>query len=63
MKLKLDFLNKIPKQAKDNEIILVKDKATKKILLKSSNKSFTRCAFRPSPPPPTPTSICNGQAD
>ena len=40
MKLKLDFLNKIPKQAKDNEIILVKDKATKKIILKSSNKSL-----------------------
>jgi leucyl aminopeptidase len=40
MKLKLDFVNKVPKQAKDNEIILVKDKATKKILLKSSNKSL-----------------------
>ena len=40
MKLKLDFVNKVPKQAKDNEIILVKDKATKKIILKSSNKSL-----------------------
>ena len=30
MKLKLDFVNKIPKQTKDNEIILVKDKDTKK---------------------------------
>ncbi len=40
MKLKLDFVSKIPKQAKDNEIILVKNKATKKIILKSSNKSL-----------------------
>ena len=40
MKLKLDFVNKVPKQAKDNEIILVKNKANKKIILKSSNKSL-----------------------
>ena len=30
MKLKLDFVNKVPKVAKDNEIILLKDKSTKK---------------------------------
>ena len=40
MKLKLDFVNKVPIQAKDNEIILVKDKASKKIILKSYNKSL-----------------------
>ncbi len=40
MKLKLDFVNKVPKQAKDNEIILVKNKANKKIILKSLNKSL-----------------------
>ena len=40
MKLKLDFTNKVPKVAKDNEIILVKDKATKNNLLKSLKKSL-----------------------
>ena len=40
MKLKLDFVNKVPKQAKDNEIILVKNKASKQIILKSYNKSL-----------------------
>ncbi len=46
MKLKLDFVNKVPKEAKDNEIILVKDKATKNKILKSLNKSlFTNKLF------------------
>ena len=46
MKLKLDFVNKVPKEAKDNEIILVKDKATKNKKLKSLNKSlFTNKLF------------------
>ena len=40
MKLKLDFVNKVPKQAIDNEIILVKDGAVKNKILKSSNKSL-----------------------
>ena len=40
MKLKLDFVNKVPKEAKDNEIILVKDKATKNKILKLLNKSL-----------------------
>ena len=40
MKLKLDFVNKVPKQAIDNEIILVKDRAVKNKILKSSNKSL-----------------------
>ena len=30
MKLKLDFVNKVPKVAKDNEVILLKDKTTQK---------------------------------
>ena len=38
MKLKLDFINKVPKEAKDNEIILVKDKAAKNKSLKSLSK-------------------------
>ena len=29
MRLKLDFVRKVPKEAKDNEIILVKDKSYK----------------------------------
>ncbi len=46
MKLKLDFVNKVPKEAKDNEIILVKDKATKSKILKLLNKSlFTNNLF------------------
>ena len=40
MKLKLDFVGKVPKDAKDNEIILVKDKSFKNKILKSSNKSL-----------------------
>ncbi len=38
MKLKLNFINKAPKEAEDNEIILVKDKATKNKALKSFSK-------------------------
>ena len=46
MKLKLDFVNKVPKEAIDHEIILVKDKATKNKILKSLNKSlFTNKLF------------------
>jgi len=37
MKLKLDFVNKVPKEAKDNEIILVKDKAAKNKIVKKYN--------------------------
>ena len=40
MKLKLDFSNKVPKEAKDNEIILVKDKASKNKIVKSLSKSL-----------------------
>ena len=40
MKLKLDFVNKVPKEAKDNEIILVKDKAAKNKIVKLVNKSL-----------------------
>ena len=40
MKLKLDFSNKVPKEAKDNEIILVKDKASKNKIIKSLSKSL-----------------------
>ena len=40
MKLKLDFSNKVPKEAKDNEIILVKDKGSQNKVLKSLNKSL-----------------------
>ena len=40
MKLKLDFVNKVPKEAIDNEIILVKDRAVKNKILKYSNKSL-----------------------
>ena len=43
MKLKLEFVTKIPKVAKDIEIILLKDKNYKNKILKSSNKSlFTK---------------------
>ena len=46
MKLKLNFINKAPKEAKDNEIILVKDKATKNKALKSfSNLLFKNKLF------------------
>ena len=40
MKLKLDFVTKIPKVAKDNEIILLKDKTIKKKILKYLSKSL-----------------------
>ena len=40
MKLKLDFVNKEPKQTKDNEIFLVNDKSSKNKLLKSVYKSL-----------------------
>ena len=40
MKIKLNFINKIPKEAKDNEIILVKDKGSQNKALKSLNKSL-----------------------
>ena len=40
MKLKLHFINKVPKEARDNEIILVKDKSSKNKILKSLNKSL-----------------------
>ncbi len=40
MKLKLDFVNKVPKVAKDNQVILLKDKATQNKILKSLNNSI-----------------------
>ena len=40
MKLKLDFVTKVPKVAKENEIILVKDKSYKNKILNSLNKSL-----------------------
>ncbi len=40
MKLKLDFVTKVPKVAKENEIILVKDKSYKNKMLNSLNKSL-----------------------
>ena len=40
MKLKLDFVTKVPKVAKDNEVILIKDKTTQNKVVKSLNKSL-----------------------
>ena len=40
MKLKLDFVTKIPKVAKDNQVILIKDKTTQNKIVKSLNKSL-----------------------
>ena len=40
MKLKLDFVNKVPKEAKDNEVILLNNKITKNKIVKSLNKSI-----------------------
>ena len=40
MKLKLEFINKLNKVTKDNEVILLKDKNTKNKILKSLNKSL-----------------------
>ncbi len=46
MKLKLDFVNKVPKLAKDNEVILIKDKIIKNNIIKSLTKSiFTNKLF------------------
>ncbi len=47
MKLKLEFVTKVPKVAKDNEIILLNDKKNKNKILKSLNKSlFTNKLFQ-----------------
>ena len=40
MKLKLDFVTKVPKVAKDNEVILLNDKTTQNKIVKSLNKSI-----------------------
>ena len=40
MKLKLDFVTKLPKVAKDNEVILLKDKSIKNKELIYLNKSL-----------------------
>ncbi len=40
MKLKLDFVTKVPKVAKDNQVILIKDKTTQNKIVKSLNKSI-----------------------
>ena len=40
MKLKLDFVNKVPKVAKNNQVILIKDKTTQNKIVKSLNKSL-----------------------
>ena len=40
MKLKLDFVTKVPKVAKDNQIILLNDKTTQNKILKSLNRSI-----------------------
>ncbi|MDC3043708.1 leucyl aminopeptidase [Candidatus Pelagibacter sp.] len=46
MKLNLEFTSKVPKVAKDHEIILLKDKNSKNKILKSLNKSlFTNKIF------------------
>ena len=46
MKLNLEFTSKVPKVAKDHEIILLKDKNSKNKILKSLNKSlFTNKLF------------------
>ena len=34
MKLKLDFVTKVPKVAKDNQVILIKDKTIKNKIVK-----------------------------
>ena len=38
MKLKLDFVTKVPKVAKDNQVILIKDKTNQNKIVKSVNK-------------------------
>ena len=40
MKLKLDFVNKVPKVAKDNQVILLNNKTTQNKIVKSLNKSL-----------------------
>ena len=40
MKLKLDFTSKLPKLARDNQVILLKDKKTKIKIDKFSNNSL-----------------------
>ena len=40
MKLKLDFVTKVPKVAKDNQVILLNNKTTQNIIVKSLNKSI-----------------------
>ena len=40
MKLKLEFVSKVPKLAKDNEIILIKDKTSKNKIVGTINKSI-----------------------
>ena len=40
MKLKLEFVTKLPKVARDNEVILLKNKISKNKILKSLNKSL-----------------------
>ena len=40
MKLKLDFVTKVPKVAKDNQVILLNNKSTQNKIVKSLNKSI-----------------------
>ena len=40
MKLKLDFVTKVPKEANDYEVILLKDKVIKNKIVKFVNKSL-----------------------
>ena len=44
MKLKLDFVTKVPKVAKDNEVILIKDKTTQNKMVKNM-KAFIEDVF------------------
>ena len=45
MKLNLNFVSKLPKLTKDNEIILLKDKTTKNKAIKSLKNSFLQINF------------------
>ena len=40
MKLKLDFVTKVPKVAKDNQVILLNNKSAQNKIVKSLNKSI-----------------------
>ena len=40
MKLKLDFVTKVPKVAKDNQVILLNNKITQNKIVKSLGKSI-----------------------